>query len=262
MFKISIVPDTNVLLSNIDIIKDLYNCEIPLLFTVNYAKTVLDELDNMKKKKVEARNAIRFIESVSNSLKTEIEGKIDERKIDIIIEGRDGIEPKNNDDKILNYCFQLENPIFLTNDKALLLKSQSFNIKAISIEGMTIKKLVSSILNLLGIHNDEILGFKEGYLERLKKTLGNTIIPTIIQILYRELGDGYVLILKEDGDVLYYLELVQSNFFLFKNFLPSKSPQIIAEFLKSMSERNLEKVKQMVHPICMLFRQSFPDDMY
>lgn len=262
MFKISIIPDTNVLLSNIEIIKDLYSCEIPLLFTVNYAKMVLDELDNMKKKKVEARNAIRFIESVSNSLKTEIEGKIDERKIDVIIEGRDVIEPKNNDDKILNYCFQLENPIFLTNDKAFLLKCQSFNIKAISVEGLTIKDLVSSILNLLGINNNEISVLKEDYLQRLKNTLSDIIIPIIHQILYRELGDGYVLVLRDGGDIQYYLKLVQSNFFLFKNFLPSKSPQIIDKFLKSLDERNVEKLKQMVHPLCMLFRQSFPDDMH
>ncbi len=102
MFKISIVMDTNVMLSNLELIKQLYNCQMPLPYTINYSKTVVTELENLKKSKVEARNAIRFLESIVHSLKTEIEGRIDDRKVEGVMETRDPIKITNNDDKILN----------------------------------------------------------------------------------------------------------------------------------------------------------------
>ncbi|ELA42357.1 uncharacterized protein VICG_00455 [Vittaforma corneae ATCC 50505] len=261
MLKISIIPDTNVLLLNLELVKGLYSSKLPILYSINFSRTVLEELDKMKAKKVEARNAIRFIESISSSLKTEIEGKIDDRKVDVVIETRETIQPKNNDDKILNYCFQLENPIFLTNDKAFCLKCQSFNIKSIKVENMGIEDLISSIMKKLGIEDARILKeCRHGYIDRLKRIVEATIQPTIIEILYKELGDGFDLVVQQNPTLEHYLEIIKTNFIIFRRYFPTRTPKIIDEFLVALRNEDMEKAKDLAHPICMLFRKSFPRD--
>lgn len=261
MLKISIIPDTNVLLSNLELIKELYNSKLPVLYSVNFSKTVLDELDKMKTKKAEARSAIRFIESISSSLKTEIEGKVDDRKVDVVVEGRGAIRPKNNDDKILNYCFQLENPIFLTNDKAFCLKCQSFNIKSIKVDDVKIEDLILSITKEFGIEHTKALDeYRHRYIDRLKRTVEVTIQPTITEILCKELGNGFELVIRQDPTLEHYLEIVKTNFVIFRKYFPTHTPKIIDEFLVALRNEDTEKIKSLAHPICMLFRQSFPED--
>lgn len=262
MFKISIVMDTNVMLSNLELIKQLYNCQMPLPYTINYSKTVVTELENLKKSKVEARNAIRFLESIVNSLKTEIEGRIDDRKVEVVIETRDPIKITNNDDKILNYCFQLENPILLTNDKAFYLKCVSFNIKAIVVGNKSIKDLISAILQEFGMVGRE--AFKEvqsSYVSRIRASLKKTLLPSFFLIIQRELGVNYDLVVKPDEELDYYLDFVVKNFFLFRNFLPGNAPEIIKKFLKNLKEENIDDIKDMIHVICMIFRKSAPEDI-
>lgn len=260
MFKISIIPDTNILLSHLDIVKMLYMSGMPVTYTLNFSKTVLDELDNLKTRKVEARNAIRFIESISASLKTEIEGKIDDRKLDIIVDGPEQIEPKNNDDKILNYCFQLENPLLLTNDKAFYLKCQSFNIKALLVEKVQECDFIETLLKEFGIETVSMTGeFKKDYINNVKELIRITIGPAISQILYRELGENIDMVFRSSFSLEEQLEFVVKNFILFTNFLPSKSQDIIKDFLKAVKDENIEKIKGLMHPICMLFRRTFPE---
>lgn len=262
MLKLSIVPDTNVMLTDLELIKQLYHNKMPVAFTINFARTVLDELDSMKTTNIKARNAIRFIENISGSMKIEMEGKIDDRKVEVIIEAREMVQPKNNDDKILNYCFQLENPIFLTNDKAFHLKCQTFNIKSILVNGMQIDGLIASIMKEIGLTyegcNSE--NKDDEYLNRLKNVLKKTIEPTIESILHREVGDGSSFIVEQNPTLENYLELVRKNFFLFKDFLPSKAPKIIGEFIEALKKKDVNKIDKMIHSICMLFRKSFPVD--
>lgn len=259
MFKISIIPDTNILISNLELIRGLYESGPPFPYTVNFARTVLEELDSMKTRKAEARNAIRFVEQVSGLIKTEIEGKIDDRKVEVVVEGRDTIDPKNNDDRILNYCCKLENPIFLTNDKAFYLKCQSFNIKAVLVDGESRNEVVPKILKEFSI--EEARSFQdlsENYIEKIKQLIKITIVPTIIEILRRELGENYEMILNKTFTLESYLELVLKNFFLFTNFLPARSKEIIREFLQKLRNKDVERVKELASPICMIFRKPFP----
>ncbi|KAM0680257.1 RNA endoribonuclease [Glugoides intestinalis] len=261
MFKISIVPDTNILISHLDIVKMLYVSGLPVPYTLNFSKTVLDELDNLKTRKVEARNAIRFIESISTSLKTEIEGKIDDRKLDIVIDGPDQIEPKNNDDRILNYCFQLENPLLLTNDKAFYLKCQSFNIKALIVEKVQESDFIEELLKEFEIENTSMKNeYNQCYIKHIKELIRITIGPVISQILYREVGENVDMAFRSSFSLEEELEFVIKNFILFKNFLPGKSQDIIKDFLKAVKEEDKKKIKGLVHPICMLFRKTFPED--
>lgn len=262
MFKISIIPDTNVMLSNLELIKDIYTCKIPLPFTVNFAKTVITELESKKIIKEEARQAIRFLANVSDSLKTEIEGKIDDRKIDVVIEGKQPIEVANNDDKILNYCLQLENPIFLTNDKAFYLKCLSFNIKTIIVGNKGIQELISAILNEFGVNETEQEKENQNnYISKVRISLKKTLLPTIILILEREFGPGYNLNADQDANLDFYLDFVSNNFHLFRNFLPAQSPMLIKKMLKNLKDGNTSEIKRMIHPICMIFRKSAPEDI-
>lgn len=259
MLKISIVPDTNVLLSDLELVKQLYTHHIPILYTVNFSRTVLEELDWQKTKMVEARNAIRFIESVSSSLKTEIEGKVDERRMDVEVEAREKIEPKNNDDRILNYCFQLENPILLTNDKAFILKCESFNIKSVKIDGLAVDEVIFSILKVTGLADVPAM---DSYIERVKVVVEATIRPTIVMILYRELGESVTSALHQGSGLEFYLGLVKTNFNIFKNYISSQAPKVIDEFLSAIANKDVLKVKKLLHPICMIFRQSFEGDRF
>lgn len=235
---------------------------MPLPYTINYSKTVVVELENLKKSKVEARNAIRFIESVATSLKTEIEGMVDDRKIDVIIETRQPIKVTNNDDKILNYCFGLENPILLTNDKAFYLKCISFNIKAVVVGDKDTKELISAVLKEFGMTGKEaVKEIQTGYISRIRLSLKKTLLPSIILILQRELGTNYDLVVKPDEPLDYYLDFVVNNFFLFRNFLPGNAPEIIKKFLKNLKEEKIDEIKDMIHVICMIFRKAAPDDI-
>lgn len=256
MLKVSIVPDTNVLISHLELIKQLYTSRTPILCTINFSRTVLDELDNKKGRMVEARNAIRFIESMSKSLKTEIEGHVDERKMDVDVEKRDPIDPKNNDDRILNYCFQLENPILITDDKVFGLKCRSFNIKTVDTSCTGVDELVFKILSELGI--TPVVAADE-HIERLKKGVASTIKPTIISIMGKELGK-MIDILQEDESLESYLKIVKTNFRSFKKYISSQAPKVIDEFLSASESKDLDAIKKLVHPLCMIFRQAFDDD--
>ena len=146
MLKVSIVPDTNILISSLSVVRELYEYDFPMLCTLNISKTVIRELESNKTRSKEARAAIRFLHSVASSPKIEIEGHIDDRKMEVELEPTEEIEPMNNDDMILNYILKLENPVFLTNDLAFSLKCTSHNIFSIVVENATTDALVAEII--------------------------------------------------------------------------------------------------------------------
>lgn len=261
MFKVSIIPDTNVLISNLELVKYIYSCDISVPYTVNFSKTVLNELDNLKKKNVGARNAIRFIEGVSGSLKTEIEGKVDDRKLDVVVESRNPVHESNSDDRILNYCFQLENPVFLTNDKAFYLKCVSFNVATIVVDSKRPREVLSEIEKAIGLDSvDRLREAGAACIEKLKNAVKTAVEPVILGILSRELGTGHELMLEESNTLEHLLGLVQNNFFLFRDFLPRRSPKIIAEFQECLGSENLKKSKELARLVCSLFRKILADD--
>lgn len=259
MFKISIVPDTNVLISNLDLVKYIYVSGISMPYTVNFSRTVLEELDSLKKN-VGARNAIRFIESVSSSMKTEIEGRLDDRKLEVVVEPRDPVQESNSDDKILNYCLRLENPVFLTNDKAFYLKCMSSNIVAIAVDSKAPETVACEIERAVGLDHDRVREANMTRIGELKNAVQTTIEPVIFEILLRELGAGCELVLKENSTLEHLLGVVQNNFFLFRGFLPQRSPKIITEFLECLKSEDLKKSKELARLVCSFFRKVLPHD--
>lgn len=107
----------------------------------------------------------------------------------MVIDARVLNKPQHNDDRFLNYCYRLENPIFLTGDKLLHLKSQSINIKSIQVSNMKSNVLETRILKELGISDFGAPKTEnEENLEKLKRIAEITIQPTITAIIRSELG--------------------------------------------------------------------------
>lgn len=295
MSKASIVPDTNVFISNLDVIKAVFNHKFPDICTLNISRTVLQELDGLKKEKKEARDAIKFIESISLSLKTEIEGHVDDRKIDVEVEYKEAVQESNNDDKIMNYIFKLENPVFLTNDVGFALKCQSFNIKVLSIKEDSASTVIFKILEILGTDQSGSLmqhhtimteiplhpqtgricnkkeeekqhsdGKPQGEgtidpnmqkiaLDNFKRDFKNAIEPRIQQILLKEIGEGYSVLLKGNLNLEFYLKLITKNFFLFKNYFPKNSVSFINPLLKALKNGDIEAVLSNAKVVYVMF---------
>lgn len=228
MQKISIVPDTNTFINNLSILKDLFVYDFPCMSTFNISRTVIRELDNLKNDKLGARDAIKFIESISCSIKTEIEGHIDDRKIDIEVVGNGPIKESNNDDKILNYIFKLENPILLTNDVAFALKANAFNIKYIMLDKCSLSSTIDKINSLIcgnpidcgNSEVDALIAENRQIVilfDNMKINMKSIIEPIIHQIFYKEFGDSHTLLITGDFSLEKYLELVVQNTFFLKN---------------------------------------------
>lgn len=261
MLKISIVPDTNILLTDLSLIEYLYHSQFEIQHTINYSKTVLNELDYLKKSNHCARKAIKYIESVSTFLQTEIEGRLDERKLDIVIESKEPIKPKNNDDKILNYCFQLENPILLTNDRAFFLKCNSYNIKSIIVNEKSPITVVAEIYDILGIRKAiQVTETELIEIEMVKESIKSLIRPQILSILESG-GNPEVFSMLDPSKTLEdHLKMVMFHFAFFSGFLPQDSPKIIDEFLKTLESNDINSIKQQASNICFLFRTKYQED--
>lgn len=277
MGKASVVPDTNVLVSNLEAVRAVFNYEFPGICTLNISRTVIQELDGLKKKRKEARDAIKFIESVSLSLKTEIEGYIDDRKMDVEVEYKEAVRESNNDDRIMNYIFKLENPILLTNDVGFALKCQSFNIKVISMREATAEAVISRILEAMGEDvpardsvGDAVQsptapaegpvageqpdpGLRKAALESFKQNFKSAIEPRIHQILLREVGDTYTILLRGDLSLEFYLKFIVKNFFLFENYFPKNSVSFINALLGALKSENIEAVISNAKVVYVMF---------
>lgn len=262
MIKISIVPDTNVFISSLTVVEVILQHEFPWLCTLNISRTVLDELDSMKGSKQAARKAIKYIQSIALSLKVEIEGRIDDRKIDVEIECKESVKEKSNDDRILNYLFKLENPVLVTNDVSFSLRCQSFNIYVVSARENRADVVISRILSCFGVSEQggeptagQVRETANGpgaagisplqdisNIENFKQEFKNLIEPIICQILLSEVGEGYRVLLTGPLTLEYYLEFMAGHYGLFKSYFPKNCCPVIEKFLAALRNRNMRQV--------------------
>lgn len=289
MLKVSLIPDTNALMSNLPLIRDIMNYPFPITCTLNIARVVIQELDKLKTSKKEAREAVAYLASIALSIRTEIEGYVDDRKMAVEILGSTVISEQNNDDKILNYIFKQENPVFLTNDTAFALKCHSFNIFVIMPRHNSSDFVILKILELFGIPMTEAVPVsapaikpvatakpktpspvkaakKVGKvavttqvntadMEIIENGLTQFIIPIIHQILYREVGEQYALLfIGRKLDLRFYLSLVIQNFYIFKPYLPKGTISIIQEFFSATKKKDSVKMRKEGEAIYAIFR--------
>lgn len=260
MIKISVVPDTNVFISNLAVVEVILRHEFPWLCTLNISRTVLDELDSMKGSKPAARKAIKYIQSVALSLRVEIEGHVDDRKIDVEIECKDSVREKSNDDRILNYIFKLENPVLVTNDVSFALRCRSFNIYVVSAEENMPDLVISRILGCFGVSGNAgappgeqtqpsdigVAGISPlrstNDIENFKQEFKGLIEPIICQILLEEMGEGYTALLTGRPSLECYLRLIKSRYYLFRSYFPRSCCSVIEKFLAALKGKNIKEI--------------------
>jgi len=330
MYKFSIVPDTNVFIDNLELIKTFMASKFPINHSICIPRTVIQELDNLKLKKKEVRDAIKYIQSISLDFKVEIEGFIDERRLEVDLPYIKPIEEMNNDDKIINYILKLENPVFLTNDVSLRLKCQSYNIRTVQPLELEGQNIYQALLEVLKVDLDSLssegganaatndiantatndiaansmassgasnttdtmaygrmnasvnpkdcgaptherglnakdcrVSIRENSLNgvpthengvNVENKLFEKIRPMINQILMKELGKNYSLVLKNASTLQQYLRIVVDFFFLFEPYLPLNSKSIIQNFIKIKKNKNAVCPEKEASRICLLFR--------
>ncbi|KAL6122660.1 hypothetical protein NUSPORA_00186 [Nucleospora cyclopteri] len=248
MLKISVVPDTNVFISHLEFVNRLINANLPAYLTINVSKAVIEELDLFKKDQENASKAVKMILQ-NDSDRIELQGYKDERRVEVEVTSKGEVPVKNNDDRILNYAMELENPVILTNDQLFIVKCKTKNVRAISVESNDEITVLNGILNIVGINVKEV---DDGVYDKLE-VLRCKLLPIIKEILFKELGQTYVLLIEKE-DLLFLLKLILDNFFLFKNYLPKTSRSLLNKFKKAVSMNNTENINKELPLIYSLFR--------
>ncbi|KAI4291322.1 hypothetical protein PAPHI01_0596 [Pancytospora philotis] len=276
MHKISLVPDTNVLISNLDVIQQIHSHGFAFMCTLNISRIVLGELDYQKARSKPARDAIKFIDAVADSLRVELEGRVDDRKIDVEVAYREGVDARNNDDKILNYALTLENPILLTNDVSFALKCSAHNVQTINLNKYKAEDAIAMISERLAyalstptysaapapapspvpapaLAQPAMQSPDDDTLPRLMEGLKNTLEPTVHRILLARLGPGYYAHMPGAPSLVYYLELVLQNFSYFEPYFPAATCPVIVRLLAAISKNDLkaaEKYAKVIFTVC------------
>ncbi|KAH9410555.1 hypothetical protein HK407_12g16840 [Ordospora pajunii] len=260
MLRISIVPDTNVFILHLDMIRKLYEDEFPIDVSMSISKVVLQELDHNKGKMAEARKAIRFLEKVYNASITELEGKLKDSSMDVVDGGKPMPEVHNNDDKILSFASKQIHPVVLTSDKAFYLKSKCYNVESILMQSLSYEQLKIKILGIYtGIEPmdiDEENSKLDGD-EKIKELIRDKLLPTILLIMEKSIGRPYVLFFPDDLKAVtleFLLDLIIKENGLFHPYLPRKSREIVQGLKKKFKNAKGEELLRLGSELLMMFR--------
>lgn len=250
MGRISIVPDTNLLISHLNFIKYILNINGPFYITIYIPRVVLEELDSLKITHFEVREIIRFIFDNLNQA-IEIEGHINVDKIEVEVFKKKECEKiieQNNDDKILNYINTLENPILLTNDIVLQLKCNSYNIPSFGLDDKNYLDTFNLILKTQGIQinleekTKKYIQFEKIFYEITQK---------IKAIIITELGTDYILTMYENN-FFEILDLVINNFNIFSRYFPKYSKQYFVKLKKAIENYEIDKIHKYLKIIAAI----------
>jgi rRNA-processing protein FCF1 len=265
--SVNVIPDTNILINNLGIVKSLIEDNFPMKVTVSISKTILRELDFNKKTDIGARKAIRYIESVIDHKKLAIDEYRTYGKMDVVYCGDDEgsidlreLERGNNDDKILKYVIEHESGILLTDDRSFHLKASSLNVYSILLGKMSYKELRNKIIKRFGnMEEMEIYESTEdhGKTFLLDKVKGH-ILPVVCIIMERRLGEAYKMYfpIERGGDVdlSFLLKLVVKHFHLFDEYIPKASLRKLKEAINNIDRMDGEELKKELKCILVTFR--------
>ncbi|ADM12517.1 uncharacterized protein Eint_110150 [Encephalitozoon intestinalis ATCC 50506] len=260
MLRISIVPDTNVFISHLEVIKRLYEDEFPVDVIMSISKVVLRELDYNKKKKVEAREAIRFLEKVYNAPITELEGRLKDSTMDLVDTTKLIQNTKNNDDEILNFASKQVHPVILTDDKAFHLKSKCYNIASILVHDLAYEDLKFKILKIytgvepMDIDEDSNRPDED---EQMKEQIRDKLFPVVLTIMEKGIGKPYALFFPNDLRMItldFLLDLIIKENYLFRPYLPRRSKEVVQSLRERIKNAHGEELHSLGSELLMLFR--------
>ncbi|CAD25943.1 similarity to ribonucleoside diphosphate reductase (alpha chain) [Encephalitozoon cuniculi GB-M1] len=260
MLRISIIPDTNVFISHLDMIKGLYEDEFPVDVFMSISRVVLRELDYNKGKMVEAREAIRFLEKVYNAPITELEGKLRDNAMDVVDSAKLIPNAKNNDDEILNFASRQAHPVILTSDKAFYLKSKCYNVESILVHNLAYEDLKLRILKIYtGVEPMDIDEdcSKLDNDEKTKEQIRDKLFPVVLAIMEKGIGKPYILFFPNDLKMItldFLLGLIIKENYLFRPYLPRKSKEIVQNLRAKIKSARGEELHSLGSELLMLFR--------
>ncbi|TBU08269.1 PIN domain-containing protein [Hamiltosporidium magnivora] len=252
---IYIIPDTNVFLSNLDILKNIVKTKSKLKVCILVSSVILDELDNKKKRLVKAREAIRFIEILTKQKKLMIHNEFSEENINIqytsetkyLEDQSNNLKGGNNDEKIL--------AVALHYHRCIKFKSRKGFNKFILIGEMTNDEFILKFTNFFEKKplEDTYLNLREIIEEKVK----NLIMPLVLNLVYEKIGSAMKFYFPEDSiqiNLSLLLDVIVKHFHLFSDFLPKFS------FEKFKKIRNKHKLcseiefERYMKEILVLFR--------
>ncbi|AFM99292.1 hypothetical protein EHEL_110160 [Encephalitozoon hellem ATCC 50504] len=260
MLRISIVPDTNVFISHLDIVKRLYEDEFPVDVIMSISRVVLRELDYNKGKMIEAREAIRFLEKVYNAPITELEGRLRDSSMDVVDCTKLIPNTKNNDDEILNFASKQIHPVILTDDKAFYLKSKCYNVESVLVHNTAYEDLKLKILKIytgvepMDIDEDSNKLEEDG---KIKEQIRDKLFPVVLAIMEKSIGKPYVLFFPNDLKMItldFLLDLIIKENYLFRPYLPRRSKEIAQSLKKKIKDAHGNDLHALGSELLMLFR--------
>lgn len=258
MLKISIVPDTNVFMSQLDKIKRLCEDEFPVDVSMSVSKVVLRELDYNKGRSAEAREAIRFLEKVYNMPVAELEGKLKDDRMDVIEDSAPVAQAENNDDRILNFASKQVNPVLLTADKAFYLKSKCYNVESVLVQDMSYEDLKFRILRIYT--EIEPMDIDDAGLEsddEIRRHIRDRLLPVVLTIMERGIGKPYVQFFPDDVKLVtldFLLGLISKETRLFNPYLPRRSKNVIQDLRMKIKNAHGEDLRDLGSQLLILFR--------
>jgi rRNA-processing protein FCF1 len=259
MIRISIIPDTNIFIDRLEVIRGLYEEEFPIELSMSIPKIVLRELDHKKKDSYEARNAIRFLEEIVGKLdRAELEGARNDSAMDVVSDSCIVDEVKNNDDRIIRFASERVNPVVLTNDKALHLKAKAHSIKSVMTANLSYEDIKYQILGAYtNIERMDVIEHEQPGNGAIKDHVKAKLFPVVIQIMEKHLGKPYVLFFPDnpqDVDLDFLLNLIIKEYYVFHSYIPRSSKNILEKIKKDMEKARGEELKRLGSKLLMLFR--------
>lgn len=275
---IRLITDTNILMAHMNELDELLNKRSDHLQLI-IPRIVLKELDSLKNIRCEARNAVNFIKTYYKTNKVKVEGQGSVGKMEIeeeIAEDIKELEKGNNDDKILRFVFDHNECIFLTKDKILGLKAESYYVNYILIENeFNIDSIIAKINkfkeNKLKHYKNEDMEiddyafsenniknekqYADAYQQNYEKQVFHIVHKIIEQLAENKgLKDFRILSRKSNIKIVDLIDFTVKNFNSFNDFLSNNSKTLLVEIRNDLQVNKdvIENLKKLL----IIFRQA------
>ncbi|KAI5170693.1 hypothetical protein NEFER03_0152 [Nematocida sp. LUAm3] len=231
--------DTNVFLDSLEILRKVavYMESLHMKFFV--PSIILRELDILKVRSPEARNALRYIEEESQKNNSQI-------VLDKYV-SKDG---KINDDIFLVACTRNNVSVYLTNDTCLRIKVQAVEYASISTINKNAEELFIEIrgsvkdVEFMDYALNEEVNFPEGKIE--EKLAHWIYIKKVHPVLSRELGPNLISHYVPDNvssSIKELLSYITKNYSMFDGVFPRYGKKILVQISKSdLTDENIDRM--------------------
>ncbi|KAF7683123.1 hypothetical protein TCON_1671 [Astathelohania contejeani] len=252
MSIINIIPDTNVLIKNLNLLKACLNHKSNVLIRICINKVILNELDSHKTSIQGARDAVRFVMKHIAGTRVVVEGYENPNFMELeyagsrCLTGKDvkDLQTGTNDDQILGYAIHQENPILLTNDKLLALKAKLYHLKYLLIEDIKEDEIIDKIYTIMNNKYLQTITNESTKIDKYIRQVLDVIIPIVEYLLRDKLGDVYKYYIPDNREEISLdniLLIVVKHFHIFDDYIPRLSLKFIKDILKRIKENKISK---------------------